>query len=71
MDRWERFETTKEIADLGWGHGDTYLTDEDIDYLKQGGILGYFDGEYTHSIQYKSNNKKEITHEIQKETSSN
>nr|WP_172953724.1 hypothetical protein [Streptococcus gallolyticus] len=53
MDNWERFDTTQEIANLGWGHSDTYLTDDDIEYLKSGGILGYFDGEYTLSIQHK------------------
>ncbi len=57
-ERWERFDTTKEIANLGWGHGDTYLTDDDIEYLKSGGILGHFDGEYTKSIQYKQENQK-------------
>lgn len=50
---WKEAKSIDEIADWGWGHSDTYLTDEDIEKLKNGAILGRFDGEYTTSIQYK------------------
>lgn len=54
MDIWEKIKNEKEISDKGWGHASTVITDDDIDYLRNGGMLGYFDGEYTTSIVYQT-----------------
>lgn len=49
-------EEIREFGKQGWGGTCFEVTDKDIELLKQGYTLGYFDGEYTHTISY---NKEE------------
>ena len=48
-----KFEKKEDLIELGWGHEDVDIDDEDIEAIKNGEIIGWDDGEYTHRLVYK------------------
>lgn len=61
----ENFTYTKEMKiiepnneiESGYGLDNTLITDKDIEELKKGNLLWFNDGEYSHTISYKGENK--------------
>lgn len=52
--------TQKNIQDYGntgWGQEELTITDKEIKALKKGKIIAHHDGEYTHIIRYKKEEK--------------
>lgn len=60
-DDFEIMEDTKEniqnYENTGWGQEVLTITDKEIKALKEGKIIAHHDGEYTHIIRYKKEEK--------------